>query len=492
MNHQRGLDRSQTLLFPERLEDYIAAENTVRFLDAFVASLDLHTLSFAKARCADTGRPPYDPAALLKLYLYGYLHRIRSSRLLEAECRRNVEVIWLLGKLAPDFKTIADFRKDNLKPLRAVNRQFTVLCRKLELFGGELLAIDGSKFGAVNARDQNFNAARLEDLIGRADARLGEYLKELDSADAAEPASAAMNKMELAAKIAALQEKQEWHKELLAQLDEEQKQISVTDPDTRKMPTAQGMMVGYNAQMAVDAKHKLIAADDVTNEVTDFKQLANVALEARANLELKQADVVADAGYYNAAEVSRCVEAGLTPLIPKADTSANTARGLYGKSRFRYDETKDVYVCPAGAELTHRFNTYELGRELRYYRASGCKGCAMKKQCTRNKANRTITREENEGLMEAMAARMKAQPWKFKLRKTLAEHPFGTIKRWFGYTHFLLKGLEKVRCEWSLTTLAYNLKRVLNLVSFEKLMSILRRIASEDRAAVGVKVPQRA
>jgi transposase len=471
MNHQRGLDRSQTLLFPERLEDYIAAENTVRFLDAFVASLDLHTLCFAKARCADTGRPPYDPAALLKLYLYGYLHRIRSSRLLEAECRRNVEVIWLLGKLTPDFKTIADFRKDNLKPLRAVNRQFTLLCRKLELFGGELLAIDGSKFAAVNARDQNFNAARLEDLIGRADARLGEYLKELDSADAAEPASAAMNKMELAAKIAALQEKQDWHKELLAQLDEEQKQISVTDPDTRKMPTAQGMMVGYNAQMAVDAKHKLIAADDVTNEVTDFKQLANVALEARANLELKQADVVADAGYYNAAEVSRCVEAGLTPLIPKADTSANTARGLYGKSRFRYDETKDVYVCPAGAELTHRFNTYELGRELRYYRASGCKGCALKKQCTRNKANRTITREENEGLMEAMAARMKAQPWKFKLRKTLAEHPFGTIKRWFGYTHFLLKGLVKVRCEWSLTTLAYNLKRVLNLVSFEKLMA---------------------
>jgi transposase len=443
----------------------------VRFLDAFVASLDLHTLCFAKARCADTGRPPYDPAALLKLYLYGYLHRIRSSRLLEAECRRNVEVIWLLGKLTPDFKTIADFRKDNLKPLRAVNRQFTLLCRKLELFGGELLAIDGSKFAAVNARDQNFNAARLEDLIGRADARLGEYLKELDSADAAEPASAAMNKMELAAKIAALQEKQDWHKELLAQLDEEQKQISVTDPDTRKMPTAQGMMVGYNAQMAVDAKHKLIAADDVTNEVTDFKQLANVALEARANLELKQADVVADAGYYNAAEVSRCVEAGLTPLIPKADTSANTARGLYGKSRFRYDETKDVYVCPAGAELTHRFNTYELGRELRYYRASGCKGCALKKQCTRNKANRTITREENEGLMEAMAARMKAQPWKFKLRKTLAEHPFGTIKRWFGYTHFLLKGLVKVRTEWSLTTLAYNLKRVLNLVSFEKLMA---------------------
>ena len=460
------------MLFPERLEDYIAAENPVRFLDAFVGSLDLHVLGFAKAQVAATGRPPYDPAALLKLYLYGYLHRIRSSRLLEAECQRNVEVIWLLGKLAQDYKTISDFRKDNLKPLRAVNRQFTVLCRKLELFGGQLLAIDGSKFGAVNARDANFNTARLEELIGRADARLAEYLQQLDATDEAETGGPALTKAELAAKIAAVEEKQEWHQELLAQLQAgEEKQVSVSDPDTRKMPTAHGMMVGYNAQIAVDAKHKLIATDDVTNQVTDYQQLANVAIAAKANLEVKQAEVVADAGYYNAAEVSRCAEQGITAYIPKSDTSANSARGLYGKSRFRYDETKDVYVCPAGGELTHRFNTYELGRELRYYRAKGCKDCALKPQCTRNKANRTITREENEHLMEAMAARMQAQPEKFKLRKTLAEHPFGTIKRWFGYTHFLLKGLEKVRCEWSLTTLAYNLKRVLNLVSFEKLMA---------------------
>jgi transposase len=473
MNHRAGLDRSQTLLFPERLEDYIAAGNPVRFLDAFVASMDLHTLGFAKARCAETGRPPYDPAVLLKLYLYGYLHRVRSSRLLEAECQRNVEVIWLTGKQTPDFKTIADFRKDNLKPLKAVARQFTALCRKLELFGGELLAVDGSKFAAVNARDQNFNAAKLEELMARADARLAEYLAQMDVADAAEPDGATLTKEELAAKIAALQERRDWHEELLGQLDAEQKQISVTDPDTRKMPTAHGTVVGYNAQVAVDAKHKLIAADDVTSDVTDFQQLANVALEAKANLELKQADVVADAGYYNATEVSRCLEAGLTPYIPKADTSANTARGLYGKSQFKYDAAQDVYVCPAGAALTYRFATFEKGREIRYYRASGCKTCALKSRCTRNKANRTVTREENEHLMEAMVARMKQQPGKFKLRKTLAEHPFGTIKRWFGYTHFLLKGLGKVQCEWSLTTLAYNLKRVLNLVSFEKLMAAL-------------------
>ena len=471
MKHRAGLDRSQTLLFPERLEEYITAENPVRFLDAFVGSLDLQALGFAKARCADTGRPPYDPAMLLKLYLYGYLHRVRSSRMLEAECQRNVEVIWLTGKQVPDFKTLADFRKDNLSPLKAVARQFTVLCRKLELFGGELLAIDGSKFAAVNARDQNFNADKLKELIARADARLAEYFQQLDAGDAAQPDAATLSKTELAAKIAALQERQDWHKELLDQLDAEQKQISVTDPDTRKMPTAHGMIVGYNAQMAVDAKHKLIAAADVTNEGTDYQQLANVALEAKTNLALTKTEVVADAGYYNASEVSRCVEQQITPYLPKADTSANTQLGLYGKSQFKYDPVKDEYVCPSGAVLTYRFSTYELGRELQYYRARGCKTCALKSRCTRNKANRTITREANEHLMEAMAQRMKQHPEKFKLRKTLAEHPFGTIKRWFGYTHFLLKGLVKVRCEWSLTTLAYNLKRVLNLVSFQKLMA---------------------
>lgn len=471
MNHRAGLDRSQTLLFPEALEDYVATENPVRFLDAFVGSLELLALGFAKAQCADTGRPPYDPAALLKLYLYGYLHRIRSSRLLEAECHRNVEVIWLLGKLTPDFKTIADFRKDNLKPLKAVSRQFTLLCRKLELFGGELLAIDGSKFRAVNARDQNFNAARLQELITHTDARLAEYFKLLDATDAAEPQSISITPAELKKKIAALQEKKEWHAELLAQLDDEQKQISVTDPDTRRMPVAQGNLVGYNAQLAVDAKHKLIAATDVTNEVNDCRQLTNVALAAKANLEFKQTEVVADKGYYNAHEVSLCVEQGITPLIPKADTSANTKQGLYGKSKFAYDADKDVYVCPGNQKLTYRFSTHELGRGLRYYRASGCKDCALKKQCTRNKANRTLTREDHEALMEQMAQRMKAQPGKYQLRKQLAEHPFGTIKRSFGYTHFILKGLAKVRTEWSLITLVYNLKRVLNLVSLQKLMA---------------------
>lgn len=475
MKHRTGLDRAQTLLFPETLEDYVSATNPVRFLDAFVGSLDLHALGFAKARCAHTGCPPYDPAALLKLYLYGYLHRLRSSRLLEGECQRNVEVLWLVRKLAPDFKTIADFRKDNLKPLKAVSRQFTLLCRKLDLFGGQLLAIDGSKFRAVNSRDQNFSAGKLQELIAQTDARLAEYFQTLDAADAAEPATAPLDRAALQQKIAMLQDKRDWHAELLAQLDDEQKQISVTDPDTRRMHTAQGNIVGYNAQLAVDAQHKLIAADDVTSDGTDVRQLSPLALAAKENLELPQTEVVADKGYYNAAEVSHCAEHGITALIPKTDTSANTKAGLYGKSQFRYDAAKDVYHCPAGTELSYRFSTYELGRGLRYYRARGCKTCALKKACTRNQANRTLTREDNEAVMEAMAQRMQREPGKYALRKQLVEHPFGTIKRTFGYTHFLLKGLEKVRTEWSLITLVYNLKRVLNLVRFEKLMSAVTR-----------------
>ena len=472
MNHRRGLDRQQTLLLPERLEDYITADNPVRFLDAFVASLDTRALGFTHAVVPNTGSPPYDPADLLRLYLYGYLHRVRSSRLLEAECHRNVEVIWLLGKLAPDHKTIADFRKDNLQALQAVACEFTVLCKKLELFGGQLAGIDGTKLAAVNSKDANFNEKKLAELIERADARLAEYLQQLDQADATEPSLDKPSRAELEAKIAALREKKDWHEELRAQLDEGDKQISVTDADARRMRAGGGgSVVGYNAQAAVDAQHKLIAAADVTNDETDVQQLANVARQAKDNLSVDTLEVVADKGYYNNAEVSACLEHGITPYVAKADTSANSKQGLYGKNKFQYDPQKDVYICPAGQALTHRFNTQEKGRQLRYYRASGCQQCALKQQCTRNQGNRTITREADEAVMEAMAARVAAHPEKMKLRKQLCEHPFGTLKRWFGYTHFLVKGLAKVRGEWSLMTLVYNLKRVLNLVSLENLMA---------------------
>jgi transposase len=470
MNHIRGVDRAQALLLPETIEDYVAAENPVRFIDAFVASLDLHALGFAKAIAAYTGRPAYEPGTLLRLYLYGYLHRLRSSRQLEKECHRNLELIWLLRRLAPDHKTIADFRRDHRAGFKLVHRQFHLLCHKLKLFDGELVALDGTKLAAVNARDRNFNEKKLEELLARADARLAAYLQQLDAGDTAEAQEEKLTRAELEKKIAALREKKDWHEELLARLEEEEvKQLSTTDEDARKMHAAQGTVIGYNAQSAVDSKHKLIVAEDVTNEGTDVQQLAAVAAEAKETLAVEQLEVVADPGYYNHAEVSRCVEKNITPYIRKADTSANSARGLYAKKDFTYDAEKDVYRCPAGVELTHRFNTYELGRSLRYYRTSACAPCPRKEKCTRNQS-RTITREEDEGLMEAMAARVAAHPEKMRLRKGLVEHPFGTIKRWFGYTYFLVKGLEKVRAEWTLMTLCYNLKRVLNLVNFGELM----------------------
>src|ERR1043166_5936031 len=282
MNHVRGVDREQTLLLPETIEDYVAPENPVRFIDAFVASLDLHTLGLARAIAAYTGRPAYDPGTLLRLYLYGYLHRLRSSRQLEKECHRNLELIWLLRRLAPDHKTIADFRRDHRASFKLVHRQFHRLCHQLKLFGGELVALDGTKLAAVNARDRNFNAQKLEELCARADARLAEYLQQLDAGDTAEAHEEKLTRAELEKKIAALREKQAWHKELLSRLeDEEEKQLSTTDEEARKMHASQGTIIGYNAQSAVDAKHKLMVAQDVTNDVTDAQQLAAMAKEAK-------------------------------------------------------------------------------------------------------------------------------------------------------------------------------------------------------------------
>lgn len=481
MKHRAAHDRAQTLLLPEAVEDYVGSDHPVRFLDAFVAQLDLHTLGFAKAIPAHTGRPPYDPGDLLRLYLYGYGQRLRSSRALERESHRNLELRWLLRGQTPDHKTIADFRRDHRAGFKLVHRQFHLLCHELGLLGGELIAIDGTKLAGVNSRDRNFNEKKLTELLARADARLAEYTATLDAADAVEnaaPAAPALSRTQLEEKIAALKEKQDWHRELLERLQKEElKQLSTTDADARKMPSRQGSVVGYNAQSAVDAKHKLIVAETVTNDVTDLGQLAPVAVAAKETLQAEQLEVVADKGYYHQAEVSACAEEKITAYIAKPETSANAALGLYAKRDFTYDADQDVYRCPAGAELTHRFNTYEKGRALRYYRTSACGKCPLKEKCTRQQGNRTITREEDEELMEAMAQRVKAQPEKLRRRKGLVEHPFGTIKRWMGYTYFLTKGLENVRGEWTLMTLAYNWKRVLKLVSVAELLVAVRRLA---------------
>jgi transposase len=481
MKHQSGDDRHQAQLLPPCLDDYVGPEHPVRFLDAFVAGLDLAALGFAHATPAATGRPAYDPGDLLRLYLYGYLHRVRSSRRLEAECHRNLEVRWLLRQLAPDHKTIADFRKDHPQPLRAVGGRFRELCRQLDLFGAELVAIDGTKLAAVNSRERNYTAAKLAERIARAEAQMADYLAQLDATDTAEPTAPALTKAALQEKIARLRERQAEHRAVASALAASgEKQISLTDPDARRATTRHGTVVGYNAQAAVDAKHKLLAAEDVTTEVTDIHQLATMAVQAKENLHAATLTIVADTGYCDNAEVKQCVEAGLTPHVPKADTSANTAKGLYGKRAFRYDATADSYTCPAGATLPFRRQGEELGRTVRYYHdRAACAVCAMKTRCTENKEGRRITREASEHLMDAMAARLAAQPEIYRQRKALCEHPFGTLKRGWGYGHFLVKGLTKVRAEWSLMTLAYNLRRALNLVPLAKLLAAVAAQAAQ-------------
>jgi transposase len=474
VSYIEGADRQQGWLLPERLEDYVSADNPVRFLDAFVDGLDLAALGFQRATPGDTGRAPYQPGDLLRLYLYGYLNRLRSSRRLEREAQRNVELLWLLRQLRPDFKTIADFRKDNLQPLRGVCREFTLLCRQLELFGGELVAIDGSKFRAVNSKRRNFSATKLRATLAEIDAKIDGYLRQLDAADAVEPDTPRSTAAQLQAKINQLQQRRQQNAERLEQVSASgQTQVSLTDPDSRSMKVGQSTEVCYNVQTAVDAKHKLIVEHQVTNAVTDMGQLTPVAVAAQQALGVEKLAVVADMGYYWGAQVKECAAAGITAYIPKALTSANTKQGLYGKERFAYEAGKDCYRCPAGQELTYRSSSFELGRAIRYYRAPlrVCRACALKTKCTRNQEARRISRWEHEALLEQMQQRVAAQPEKMNQRKVLAEHPFGTIKRGMEAGYFLLRGLEKVRAEMSLTVLAYNLKRAINLLGVPALIA---------------------
>ena len=474
MAHIAGPDRTQAVLLPEVLDDYVRGDNPVRFLDAFVAHLDLGALGFQRAVPAETGRPGYDPGDLLRLYLYGYLHRIRSSRRLEQETHRNVELMWLLRRLTPDFKTIADFRRDHPAALKRVGREFLVLCRQLDLFGGELLAIDGSKFRAVNARDKSYTPARLATLQRDIDRTITRYLKELERRDAAEAGTAGPSVDALQEKIAALQQRQARYAALQHELAASGETArSLTDSDRRPMMSGGRIEVCYNVQTAVDAKHKLIVADDVTNAAGDRDQLSPLATAAQEALGGAAPVVVADQGYYHGAEIKTCLDAGLTPLVPRPLTSANEVRGLFTKDDFVYDPAADAYRCPAAETLTYRTTTVELGRTIKNYRTSACGRCALRPRCTRNKDGRKLTRWVDEHLLERMAQRLRRDRGLYAQRKALSEHPFGTMKRGMDQGYFLLKGLRKVRGEFSLTALAYNLKRVLNLVGVPRLLEAL-------------------
>jgi len=475
MDYIRGTNRNQVILFPESVEDYITEDNPVRFIDAFVSSLDLAELGFQRAQPAETGRPAYDPADLLRLYLYGYLNRVRSSRMLEREAKVNLEVMWLLGKLRPDFKTIADFRRDNLAAIKGVCREFTLLCKKLKLFGGELVAIDGSKFKAVNNRRRNFNEARLTKAIKALDEKIDGYLSSLDQQDRAEepddtpPPSAT----ELRAKIEELQQRKAKYQALKQELKENgAKQVSLTDPDARSMVMHhRSTEVGYNVQTAVDEQHQLIVEHEVTNDPTDHAHLAEMAVRAQETLGVEQLAVVADMGYYDGAEVKQCAEAGITTYIPKPLTSVNQKRGLFTKQDFVYDEAKDCYRCPQGEELTYRYESFELNRQIRYYATPKCAGCPIKSKCTTNQRGRRISRWVDEKLLEEMARRVRARPEIMRRRQQLSEPPFGTIKRAMGHSYFLMRGLHKVGAEMSLTVLSYNLKRVINIIGVKNLIA---------------------
>ena len=472
MSFIQGTPRQQALLFPDVIDDYIGEDNPVRFIDAFVDGLSLEALGFDRFVPEATGRPPYDPGDLLKLYLYGYINRLRSSRKLERECTRNVEVMWLLRKLRPDFKTVSDFRKDNRKAFKGVFRQFTLLCKKLDLLGGELIAIDGSKFKAVNSSDRNFSRAKLERKIKEIDEKVEKYLDDMDRADELEKDIKQPSGVELNEKIKKLTERKGRYDELLKELETSgESQISLTDPDSRAMPKTTKGDVSYNVQVAVDGKHHLMVEHDVTNAVIDSSQLFSMAKKAQEILGKDQLTVVADKGYYHGDEVKACEEAGITPYIQKANTSANTALGLFGKERFVYDPQQDCYRCPAGEELRYHFDSEELSRKIRYYWTTACSSCEIKARCTRNKGDRRITRWVHEDILERMEQRVQANWELMKQRKQIVEHPFGTIKFWNDQRHFLMRGLEKVRAEFSLSALAYNIKRATNIVGVRRLVA---------------------
>src|SRR5438874_9350831 len=444
-----GEDRMQQTLLPHSLEDYVSEENPVRVIEAFIDELDLAALGFAGMMPAATGRPAYHPSTLLKIYIYGYLNRIQSSRRLERETQRNLELMWLTGRLAPDFKTIADFRKDNGKAIRNVCREFIVLCRQLNLFSEAIVAIDGSKFKAVNNRDKNFTDNKLKKRMAQLEESIGRYLAELDRADR-EPTLVTEGRVSrLKEKVATVKAHMEHLKQIGQQMQEAPDgQVSLTDADARSMATSgRGTgIVGYNVQTAVDSKHHLIVAHEVTNVGHDRTQLFSMAKQARSATGKEELTVVADRGYFKGEEILDCDRAGITPLVPKSLTSNSKADGRFDKRDFVYIAEDDEYRCPAGQRAIKRFTTIENGMTLNKYWSSACPRCPLKAQCTTSDYRR-ITRWEHEAVLDAMQERLDHQSDAMKVRRQTVEHPFGTIKYWMGWTHFLTKTLSRVRTE---------------------------------------------
>ena len=475
-----GESRQQVTLLPECLDDYIGEDNPVRIVDAFIEELNLLSLGFKGADPALTGRPAYHPAVLLKLYIYGYLNRIQSSRRLEREAQRNVELMWLTGRLAPDFKTIADFRRHNGTGIRSVCRRFVVLCRELRLFSQAIVAIDGSKFKAVNSRDCNFTAGKIDKRQQQIEQSIQRYLDALETADRTQPA-------EVEAKTERLQDKIRKLRAQMRQLDETKAQLkllpegqlSTTDLDARSMVSqAKGSgLVGYNVQTAVDAKHHLIVAYDVTNIGNDRAQLSKMARAAREAMATERLQAFADRGYFSGPEIKACEDTGITTFVPKPKTSNAKAEGRFDKADFVYIAKDDEYQCPAGQRAIHRFDSVENNLTLRAYWTSACPSCPIKDQCTTS-SYRRIKRWEHEDVLDRMQERLDRKPDAMTLRRCTVEHVFGTLKHWMGSTHFLTKTLEHVSTEMSLHVLAYNFKRVLRILGMAEMMKAMRLVGA--------------
>jgi transposase len=469
----QGEHRGQETFLPASLDDYVTDANPVRVVDVFVDELDLVKLGFEGAIPADTGRPAYHPAILLKIYIYGYLNRIPSSRRLEREAQRNVELMWLAGRLMPDFKTIANFRKDNSKAIRGVCRQFVVLCQQLGLFEENLVAIDGSKFKAVNNRDRNFTSAKLKRRMEEIESSINRYLTALDETDRQEPSVAQPKAARLQEKIDKLKAQMKELQVIETQLNESpDKQVSLTDPDARSMMTRGTGIVGYNVQTAVDTQHHLIVAHEVTNVGSDRDLLSSMAKQAREAMASDTLSVVADRGYFKSEQILACHDAGITAYVPKPMTSGAKADGRFNNDAFIYDAAKNEYICPAGEALIWRFSSVEKGLTLHRYWSSNCQGCVLKSKCTPSKQRR-VRRWEHEAVLEEMQNRLSNAPDMLRVRKRTVEHPFGTLKQWMGATHFLTRKLNGVSAEMSLNVLAYNLKRVMKILGTSSLMKAL-------------------
>ena len=469
-----GEDRNQSTLFPETLDDYIAEDNPVRVIDVFVDELDLAQLGFGRVEPKETGRPAYHPSMLLKLYVYAYLNRIQSSRRIEREARRNVELMWLTERLSPDHKTIADFRKDNGQAIRGVCREFVVLCRRLNLFTQALVVIDGSKFKAVNNRDRNFTRAKMKRRLAQVEASLDRYFEQLEQADREESTLADTKTARLEDKIALLREEMKRLKKHEARmLKAPGQQISLTDPDARSMKSRGNGIVGYNVQTAVDAEHHLIVAHEVTNKGSDRGQLTPIARQADEAMDAEDLTVIADAGYFKRADILSCHEAGITANVPRSPNLGRQTKGLFGRKDFHYAPEKDEYRCPANERLIWRMTSEEAGLMVHRYWSSNCKTCSLKRKCTTSKERR-VTRWEHEAILESMQDRLDCDPQIMRVRRQTVEHPYGTLKAWMGSTHFLTRTLNRVSTEMSLHVLAYNLRRVMNILGVKPLIQAMQ------------------